>query len=101
MTGPNVPNEELIAGAHEMVLEGEESEALSQQVSEYVGTQKTNFDEAMANAQAEIDRLSADALPAEARQTIKDALTTAKGAFDNSQRVLTAIITPPETSLPE
>jgi hypothetical protein len=94
-------NTEIIAAAHDQELEGEESAALAQQVVDFVAAKQTAHDDALAAAQATIDQLTADALPADQREEITQALTNAKSSFDGVQAVLTALVTPPEEPLPE
>lgn len=94
-------NEELVAQAHDINLEGDESEAVATAVVSFIDTTKAEFAQSLADAQAVIDDLTTKQLPEAQRTEITDALSSAKSKFDNMQRVLTAVVTPAEEPLPE
>ena len=94
-------NAELIQMAHDQELEGAETATVTQAVVDFIATSKADFQAQLAAAQAQIDALTAEQLPAAARDEITTALTNAKGSFDNVQAVLTAIVTPPADPIPE
>lgn len=103
MTNPaGMPsNEDIVASVHDLELEGDEQSQVTQQVTDFIAAKKAEFDTAMANLQAQVDNLSATAMDTGVRSSIKDSLTAVKAAFDGSQRVLLAAITPPSDPLPE
>jgi uncharacterized coiled-coil DUF342 family protein len=84
-------NDELVAQAQDIELEGEETTTVVQAVADKFG----EISAQIAAAQQEIDALKASAMTDAQRDSITNSLANAKTLSDNAQAVLTALVTPP------
>ena len=94
-------NAELIAKSHEVELEGEESESVATQVSEFVTAERTKSAQDKATLQSALDTALTRALSDEEREEAMTALNNTVNRSNNFQAVLTALVTPAAEPLPE
>lgn len=89
-------NDELVARAQAAEVEGQETVDVANEVATQFGTISTE----LQTAKDEIARLTADQLPADARDTITAALDNAQALSDQGQAVLKALVAPPSDETP-
>ncbi len=94
MTGPAIPNQQLVDEAAAMETEGNEWTQIVQAVSDTFG----QISSQLAQAQTDLAGAQAQAMDDTSRSAIDQSLANAKALADNGQAVLQALVTPPAPS---
>lgn len=91
MTGPTIPNQQLIDEAAAMETEGNEWTTVVQAVADQFGAISAQ----LAQAQTDLSAAQAMAVDDATREALDTSLKNAKALADNGQQVLQALVTPP------